>query len=442
MAFNGSGLFVIDSTGQPVIANTLIEASVFNALTADLATGLSNCVTKTGETTVIANLPMATYRHTGVGNASARTDYAAAGQVQDGKLNWVDGGGTADAITATYSPAITALVDGQLCCVRATAANATTTPTFAPSGLTARTIVKVGGTALAVGDIAADGHELQLRYDLANTRWELLNPRAASLAANTFTGIQRWAKGADVASGAALTLGTDGNYFDITGTTAITSIGTLGIGTWVKLHFDGPLALTHHATDLILPGAENITTAAGDEAEFVEYAAGDWRCVSYTKASGKAVADSTVIVQVVEATPYTTAGALTTIIPIDSTIPQNTEGTELTTVTITPTKASNRLRLEMSLPFLDGSGAIGATAVLFQDSTANAITLATCTFTGAGYSANIFFSHEMAAGTTSATTFKLRVGPSAGTLYVNRKSGGETFGGISAVRLRVTEIAI
>lgn len=239
---------------------------------------------------------MATYRHTGVGNAVARTDYAAAGQVQDGKLNWVDGGGTADAITATYSPAITALVDGQLCCVRATAANATTTPTFAPNGLTARTIVKVGGTAVAAGDIKADGHELLLRYDLANTRWELLNPASASLSANTFTGIQRWAKGADVASANALTLGTDGNYFDITGTTAITSIGTLKTGAndapQVKLHFDAALTLTHHATDLILPGGANITTAAGDEAEFVEYATGDWRCTNYTKASGQAVASS------------------------------------------------------------------------------------------------------------------------------------------------------
>lgn len=100
----------------------------------------------------------------------------------------------------------------------------------------------------------------------------------------------RWSKGADVASANALTLGDDGNYFDITGTTAITSIGTKAPGTVVKLHFDAALTLTHHATDLILPGGANITTAAGDEAEFVEYATGDWRCTSYTKASGYPVA--------------------------------------------------------------------------------------------------------------------------------------------------------
>lgn len=116
----------------------------------------------------------------------------------------------------------------------------------------------------------------------------------AILGANTFTGIQthsaqvRWSKGADVASANALTLGTDGNYFDITGTTAITSIGTLGVGTQVKLHFDGALTLTHHATDLILPGGANITTAAGDEIELVEYATGDWRMVGGVKADGTA----------------------------------------------------------------------------------------------------------------------------------------------------------
>lgn len=107
--------------------------------------------------------------------------------------------------------------------------------------------------------------------------------------AQTNSAIVKWSKGADVASANALTLGTDGNYFDITGTTAITSIGTLGVGTVVKLHFDGALTLTHHATDLILPGGANITTAAGDEAEFVEYASGDWRCTYYTRADGTAV---------------------------------------------------------------------------------------------------------------------------------------------------------
>ena len=96
-------------------------------------------------------------------------------------------------------------------------------------------------------------------------------------------------KGSDISSATSLTLGKDGNLFDVTGTTTITSIGTQGIGSIVILQFDGALTFTHHSTNLILPGGANITTAAGDIAVMYEYASADWRCVSYTKATGKAV---------------------------------------------------------------------------------------------------------------------------------------------------------
>jgi len=100
-------------------------------------------------------------------------------------------------------------------------------------------------------------------------------------------------KGGDVASATALILGTEGNYFDVTGTTNITSITTVYPGIVIKLHFDDVLTFTHHSTDLILPSGASITTAAGDEAELVEYAAGDWRCTSYTLADGTVVGDLT-----------------------------------------------------------------------------------------------------------------------------------------------------
>lgn len=87
--------------------------------------------------------------------------------------------GTVDAITATFSPAIT-LADKILVSLYCSGANATTTPTFAPNGLTARTITKQGGQALAAGDISGAGFIALLQYDLANTRWELLNPAASS----------------------------------------------------------------------------------------------------------------------------------------------------------------------------------------------------------------------------------------------------------------------
>lgn len=92
-------------------------------------------------------------------------------------------GGTADALTVTPTNAVAAVVNGMIMFVRAAAANATTTPTFAPSGLTARTITKQGGAALVVGDIAGAGHVLILQYKSADTTWDLLNPAVPSVVA-------------------------------------------------------------------------------------------------------------------------------------------------------------------------------------------------------------------------------------------------------------------
>ena len=96
-------------------------------------------------------------------------------------ITWAVAGGTADAITTTNVPALSSLADGQLVFFRASAANATATPTFAPDGITAYTITRKGGVALIKGDIPGALAECILRYNLANTRWELLNPQAIAL---------------------------------------------------------------------------------------------------------------------------------------------------------------------------------------------------------------------------------------------------------------------
>ena len=59
MSYNGSGTFQINTTGQPVVTGTVISSSAFNALTADLATGLSTAITKDGQTTTTARIPFA-----------------------------------------------------------------------------------------------------------------------------------------------------------------------------------------------------------------------------------------------------------------------------------------------------------------------------------------------------------------------------------------------
>jgi len=93
-------------------------------------------------------------------------------------------------------------------------------------------------------------------------------------------------KGADIASATTTDLGAvEGLAHDITGTTTITGFGTVRAGIWKIIKFEGALTLTHNATSLILPGGANITTADGDVALVISEGSGNWRCLSYQKAS-------------------------------------------------------------------------------------------------------------------------------------------------------------
>lgn len=93
---------------------------------------------------------------------------------------------------------------------------------------------------------------------------------------------------ATIASAATTDLSTVGSQnVTVTGTTTITALGTAPAGTFRRLRFSGILTLTYNATSLILPGANNITTAAGDIIGFLSEGSGNWRCVEIQSADGK-----------------------------------------------------------------------------------------------------------------------------------------------------------
>jgi len=100
------------------------------------------------------------------------------------------------------------------------------------------------------------------------------------------------AKGGDIASASPLVIDSDGDYFDVTGTTGFAAM-TVAANRHFFLQFDGVLTMTHHATNLDLPGGD-IVTAAGDVGEFFSTGSNTVQCVNYTKADGTAVVPGSV----------------------------------------------------------------------------------------------------------------------------------------------------
>ena len=131
-----------------------------------------------------------------------------------------------------------------------------------------------------------------------------------------------------------------------------------------------------------------------------------------------------------------------TSIPFDDTIPQNNEGNEYMTLSITPTSASSKLKIDV-IANGDSSDQGRTTVALFQDSIANALAVGYgSSIAGIGAGATIGFSHYMTSGTTSSTTFKVRVGVSAGTFSFNGQSSARKYGGTFASSITITEIEV
>jgi hypothetical protein len=132
----------------------------------------------------------------------------------------------------------------------------------------------------------------------------------------------------------------------------------------------------------------------------------------------------------------------TTTIPSDDTIPQNTEGTEFMTQAITPRSAANMLHVHHSA-FYSLTATASVIAAVFQDTTANALAVRAITIPTANYISNVSVDHLMLAGTTSATTFKIRAGGNnASTIRINGGSGARFFGGVAAAVMQVTETMV
>ncbi len=170
MPRDGAGTY--NEPQSDVVTGTPISSTSYNASMADIASALTQSISRDGQTVPSANLPMGTFRHTGVGNGVARTDYAALGQVQDAAVVWGGtAGGTANAITLTLSPAITAYTVGMV--VRFVAsANNTGAVTININGVGAVPLQAPSGSPCTGGELRTG---VMATAVLAGANWVLQN---------------------------------------------------------------------------------------------------------------------------------------------------------------------------------------------------------------------------------------------------------------------------
>jgi hypothetical protein len=170
MSYNGTGVFVINTAGQPVVPGTVISSTAFNALTADIAGGLSTALTKDGQTTPTANIKLGGFRIVNIGAGIVSTDAAQVGQIQAGTTSYITVSGI-DTITGNLIPTLTAYAAGNTFSFVASGTN-TGAVTINIDGLGAKAVTRDGSIALFANDITA-GKVVTVVYD--GTRFQLIN---------------------------------------------------------------------------------------------------------------------------------------------------------------------------------------------------------------------------------------------------------------------------
>lgn len=297
--------------------------------------------------------------------------------------------GSADTQVLTYTVAPSAYFTGQRFCFKAGYTNATTTPTLNVNSLGAKTIVQAdGSTALRASQITA-GTVYEVSYDGTNFRL---------ISGGSFAGPT-----SSTDNDFALFNGTSGQVVKDAGfsTIPVTKGGT------------GQTTLTDKAL-LVGAGTSVVGFLTPSSSSMVPTSDGTTFAMAYPK-----------VLQTSYTTVATTSN-IATIIPADDTIPQNTEGTQLITATITPISASSKIRIR---GVVFGSVNTGAylCAALFKDSNASA-SYATWQYTNS--ITTMPFEFQESSGSTSARTYKIRIGTDNGTtIRVNGDTVGNRLGG-------------
>lgn len=210
--------------------------------------------------------------------------------------NWLIAAGSAvlpAAITAQTAAASSATAaSGSATTAAGSATAAATSAATAATDLAAISAALTSGPVLSVAGLsgAIAGSALISALSLTAANVSGVMPKAGG----AFTGSIGFAPGVNASSGTTVDLGSlTSNVVSITGTSTISSFGsTAASGYTYLIGFAAALQLTNSGS-LVLPGAANITTAAGDTCIAICKGSGNWVVVAYQRASGLALIQPT-----------------------------------------------------------------------------------------------------------------------------------------------------
>jgi hypothetical protein len=480
MAFNGSGTFERIYNWVNDKANGYkITASRMDGEFDGIASGLSQCITKDGQTTISANIPMANYKFTGLGNGSSRTDSIALGQVQDGTYTYLGTtSGSADAYTLTPSPSITAYATTQQFTAKISATNLTTTPYLQISAIanptTTAVIKKLSATKT---EIAVEASDLLINgiYDFqrnsANDAWIVLNPEKAFFNATNLTKATSTAQGINYLSNPTnlpsitINSGTPNttldisagviNYDDSSGQFVVSAMSKIiqSTGSWTAgtnqngLDAGARANSTWYQVFIIKKTSDGtsdilFSTSRTSPTLPTGYTLVAWLGAQRTNASGnidaKHFAKRTSFGQITQILTGEVATGATTVL-LDDTIPQNNKGNQYMELQIIPLSSTSRLEIDVVAHLNNNGGSYTMMGFLCRDAIVNAIATSNYVNSNAGYEGFLSFRHSEISGSSSATTYKFRAGATAGTNTFNGDSGTRQFGGTYASSITIKE---